>query len=264
MTGPRIFTPEYYERMRRLEAGGWWNAGMREVASLLLGVGDLPEEGRVLDVGCGSGQTLEWFLGERPGWKGAGVDVSLHGLVAGRSAGVPGLVAGSGLALPVAAGWADLVVCLDVLQHLPLEGGDEVALREMRRALKPGGLLLVRTNAQAFPPTEPDPVHDFRKYEPKELGGRLDGAGFEVLRLSRANALLGLAEIPRELAATRREGKGYHGILARPNGGRSVLDRWKRRWLALEGRAVAAGWRLPMGRSLMALCRAREPTGGTR
>ena len=35
MTAPRIFTPEYYERMRRLEAISWWNAGMRDVAAAL-------------------------------------------------------------------------------------------------------------------------------------------------------------------------------------------------------------------------------------
>ena len=32
MTAPRIFTPEYYARMRELEAGSWWNAAMRDVA----------------------------------------------------------------------------------------------------------------------------------------------------------------------------------------------------------------------------------------
>lgn len=263
MSGPRIFEPEYYERMRRLEADGWWNAGMRDVAARLLELAVLPDTGRILDVGCGSGQTLSWFLEHRPGWSGAGVDVSIHGLAAGRAAGVPGLVAGSGLALPFPNAWADVIVCLDVLQHLPLEGGDRKALSEMRRVLRPGGVLLVRTNAQAIPYTPPDPEHDFRKYRPWELRRRLQEMGFEIVRLSRANALLGLAEIPRELAAERSEGKTYHGILARPNGRLSRLDAWKRRWLALEGSAVAAGWRLPAGRTLVALCRARPTRGGT-
>ena len=33
MTSPKIFTPEYYARMRANEAGGWWNAGMRAAAA---------------------------------------------------------------------------------------------------------------------------------------------------------------------------------------------------------------------------------------
>src|SRR4030095_5096768 len=30
VTTPRIFTPEYYARMRELETSGWWNAAMRD------------------------------------------------------------------------------------------------------------------------------------------------------------------------------------------------------------------------------------------
>lgn len=55
---PRIFAPEYYRRMRALEAHGWWNAGMRDVAELLLARADLSEHGTLVDVGCGTGQTM--------------------------------------------------------------------------------------------------------------------------------------------------------------------------------------------------------------
>src|SRR5439155_18885507 len=64
-----IFTPEYYERMRALEAGGWWNAGMRDAAARLLGLGPTPESGVALDVGCGSGQTMRWLREMRPRWR---------------------------------------------------------------------------------------------------------------------------------------------------------------------------------------------------
>lgn len=48
-------------------------------------------------------------------------------------------IRGSTLALPLESGTADLVITLDVVQHLPLNGGDRAALREMRRVLKPRG-----------------------------------------------------------------------------------------------------------------------------
>jgi SAM-dependent methyltransferase len=254
LEGPAIFTPEYYRRMRELEAAGWWNAGMREVASRLLGLADLPRSGTLLDVGCGSGQTMAWFRGERPGWSTLGIDVALDGLRAGRTLG-EAVLAASALDLPVSDRSIDLAVTLDVLQHLPLDGGDERALAEMHRVLRPGGHLLARTNAQAFPVTPDDPDYSFHRYEAEELRRKLDRAGFTVLRLSRINALLGLAEIPRELRANRRDGRRYHGILARPTSRPGVADRLKRRWLALEGRAIARGWRLPAGRTLIALCR---------
>jgi SAM-dependent methyltransferase len=250
-----IFTPEYYARMRENEADGWWNAGMRGVAEMLLADAGLPQAGVLLDVGCGSGQTMRWFLRDRPRWRAAGLDVAGEGLHAARSLG-QAVSRASALALPHADASADLVVTLDVIQHLPLGGGDRAALAEMRRVLRPGGWLLLRTNAQAFPRTTDDPAHDFHKYEPGELRAKLEGAGFRVHRLSRLNAMLGLAEIPREWRATRRRGAGYHGILTgAPRHGR--LDPLLAAWLRLEGRAVRHGWRLPLGRAIVALCRSR-------
>lgn len=255
---PRIFTPEYYRRMDTLEAHGWWNAGMRDVAAMLLDRIDLPTDGTLVDVGCGTGRTLAWFEARWPRWRRVGADVAGEALALAREEdrSGEGLVRADALALPLREELADLVICLDVLQHLPLDGGDAAALAEMRRISKPGAHVLLRTNAQAFPRREDDPEHDFHRYEPRELRGRLEAAGFEVLRLSRINALLGLAEIPRELRSAWKEKEtGYQGILAAGEEGRSPLDRLKRAWLRLEGRLVAAGARLPAGRSILALAR---------
>ena len=242
--------------MRGLEQGGWWNAGMRDVAARFLERARLPARGLLLDVGCGSGQTMRWLLNVLPGWRAVGIDVALDGLRAGPAQGVTALAAASALDIPLPAGRVDLIVTLDVLQHLPLNGGDVKALSEMRRVLRPGGTLFVRTNAQAFPVTPDDPEHSFHKYRVDELEGKLRAAGFRVDRLSRMNALLGLAEIPRELKADREQRSSYHGILATPGGSGGALGRVKRFWLGLEGRAAAGGIRLPLGRTILALCTA--------
>ena len=76
MSAPLIFTPEYYARMRALEGGSWWNAGMRDVAGRLLDYAGLPATGLLLDIGCGSGQTMAWFQARYPGWRTVGIDVS--------------------------------------------------------------------------------------------------------------------------------------------------------------------------------------------
>jgi SAM-dependent methyltransferase len=210
----------------------------------------------MLDAGCGSGQTMSWFGELHPKWFVSGVDIALEGLVVARAAGQQ-VEQASVLAMPIVDRGADLVVSLDVLQHLPLDGGDRFALAEFARVLRPGGTLLIRTNAQAFPHAEDDRAADFRKYEPRELRASLVASGFEVLRMGRVNALLGLAEIPREVRAKKEQRGGYHGILARsPRGGRFATE-VKRRWLNLEGRALALGWQLPFGRTIFALCRAR-------
>ncbi|CAN5279816.1 hypothetical protein BH09GEM1_BH09GEM1_45990 [soil metagenome] len=252
---PRIFEPDYYERMRRLESQSWWNAGMRLVAARLLDRTSLPASGTLLDVGCGSGQTMGWaldLLGS--GWKAIGLDVAMDGVAAARAAGFNVLHA-SALEIPLPDASVDVVITLDVLQHLPLGGGDVAALREMRRVLKPGGTLFVRTNAQSFPRTRDDAAFNFRKYEPSHLRRALVAAGFSVKRLSRINALLGLAEIPRELRANREQADdGYHGLLATPSTGSAMGRAVKRWWLSLEGRAIALGVPLPIGRTIVAVC----------
>lgn len=256
MDAPKIFTPEYYARMRDLENASWWNAGMRDVAATVLQLATLPASGVMLDVGCGSGQTMTWFRRMRPGWRTVGVDLAREGLMAAHALGET-VMRASALQLPLSSASVDLVITLDVLQHLPLDGGDRQALNEVARVLKPGGYVFARTNAQSFPHTADDPQFEFRKYARPQLRRRLEEAGFDVLRLSRINALLGLAEIPRELKA-RHQPNSYHGILSQPRFEPAWQSMLKRRWLAFEGRALRMGVRWPLGRSFVALCRRRN------
>lgn len=249
---PQIFSPEYYVRMRELEAGAWWNAGMRDIAAALLEKAALPNRGMMIDAGCGSGQTMSWFAASHPSWQSYGCDVAIEGVTAAAASRLR-VAQGDVMNLPLPRTFADLVVSFDVLQHLPLDRGDLMALSEFSRVLKPGGYLLLRTNAQSWPHTIDDPSNNFRKYSPALLRERLIQSGFEIDFLSRANALLGLAEIPREARASRETGHGYHGILAgpgaRPDMGRSL----KRGMLRLEGVAIANSMKLPFGRSIVAL-----------
>jgi SAM-dependent methyltransferase len=250
---PKIFTPEYYARMRRLEAESWWNAGMRDIALRLLRSLSLPREGRLLDAGCGSGQTMRWLADALPSWNRAGIDVSYDAV---RSAAELGenVTQASVMEVPFADASFDLVVSLDVLQHLPLPDGDVTALRELRRTAVKGGVLLLRTNAQCFPRVAEDRANMYRRYDPRTLRGVLRDAGFEVLRLGRANSLLGVAEIPRELRARKNRTGTYYGLLSQPKPS-GAFDTLKFRILQIEGNLIARGWTLPFGRTLFALCR---------
>jgi ubiquinone/menaquinone biosynthesis C-methylase UbiE len=254
---PRIFTPEYYAKMRELEQSSWWSAGMRDIARMLLDRGNLPAEGTMLDAGCGSGQTMSWFLESRERWRAVGFDVSSEGLPAAQAQNLA-VCQASALRIPFESRSIDAIISLDVLQHLPLDSGDSIALAEFARVLVPGGTLLVRTNAQSIPRTPDDETASFRKYTAGMLRKKLGEAGFEVDVLGRCNAVPGLAEIPRELRALQNEKSGYHGILAETQRSAGVVDAIFRRWLALEGRAMIAGLPLPLGRTIFALCRVRK------
>lgn len=86
------------------------------------------------------------------------------------------------VALPFAAGTADVVASLQVIEHL----WDQPAfLAECRRVLRPAGTLLLTTpNRLTFSPgnTVLNPFH-VRELAPDELVELVEGAGFEVTRL---------------------------------------------------------------------------------
>ena len=90
----------------------------------------LPAGTRVLDAGCGEGVLVEEYAGR----------LAIQGLDANYAS--AHVRQGSLTALPYEAGAFDRALCLDVLEHLPLDQ-QAPALAELCRVLVPGGQLLV-------------------------------------------------------------------------------------------------------------------------
>jgi SAM-dependent methyltransferase len=104
----RRFSAEYLERTR---AGMW--ADSREALADM----DLTGRERVLDVGCGTGELTRVLVEEVEDGEVVGVDADVDLLAVARE--YAPVVAGDALALPVAAGAVDLVVCQALLVNLP-------------------------------------------------------------------------------------------------------------------------------------------------
>jgi ubiquinone/menaquinone biosynthesis C-methylase UbiE len=100
---------------------------------------------RILDAGCGPGFYVSELL-ERVGSEGSvtGVDESpeMLGVAAGRCEGHPNVSFGEGdiTALPVEDGSFDRALSVQVLEYVP---DTRAALRELHRALRPGGRVLI-------------------------------------------------------------------------------------------------------------------------
>jgi SAM-dependent methyltransferase len=100
----------------------------------------LPRGGRVLEAGCGLAQYV-LLLGER-GWRAIGADWSLTGLGRARAeAGALPLAAMDLRTLAFRPGCFDACLSLGVVEHDP--AGPDALLDELRRVLRPGGVLLV-------------------------------------------------------------------------------------------------------------------------
>ncbi|MBF0631986.1 MAG: class I SAM-dependent methyltransferase [Magnetococcales bacterium] len=106
----------------------------------------LPETtggGRLLDVGCGLGYLSE-MLGR--GYQCVGVDYDMASLEANQKREIGRMVRGRVDRLAFRDASFDLIVCSEVLEHLP-QGLDAAVMKEMARVLKPGGRILITVPA---------------------------------------------------------------------------------------------------------------------
>jgi SAM-dependent methyltransferase len=173
----------------------WWVSGMRSVAAALLG-NELTQLD-VLDAGMGTGSNIELVSRLAGGRRIRGMDLAWPAVVscATRYENVD-VIQASVASIPFRDEVFDLVLCMDVLQHLPRS---EVctAIVEMRRVMRRGGRLLLRTGA-AFGHRHVVEYDDWRLYQPEDLSSIVRDSGLRELRTTYANSLPGLwASLPR-------------------------------------------------------------------
>lgn len=98
---------------------------------------------RVLDIGCGPGLYFTKLREVHPDIDYYGVDL-MPAMLANHPAGANRLSVGDVQTLPFAAGLFDVVMANHMLYHVE---DVESAIKEIRRVLKPGGMIMVATNS---------------------------------------------------------------------------------------------------------------------
>ena len=211
MNHPEIYSQEYYQRIFDLEDRYWWHRGMREIAAALIrNQRDRQPFRRVLDAGCGTGATMAWADHTFGPEAVFGVDIAREALQFCRGGTGPLLAQASVMELPFAPETFDLVLCQDVIQHLPTDGGDVAALSEMYRVLRSGGYLLIRANSRLGMWQEKGARDaDFQRYTLPEIVSRLRTAGFDVRRSTYANTLPALYGSLKQWRRRRKRGHAH-------------------------------------------------------
>lgn len=179
---------DFADQYGNLEQWHWWFHGRQQILETVLRR-ELPPQTslRLASVGCGPVEGLAWLLPlAGPSGRVIGLDADVH----------HGHPAGTGLdfvvatlnAIPLASGSLDVVLALDVLEHLD---DDVNALREIRRILKPAGLLIVTVPAMPSLWGGQDMVSEHRRrYTRKTLHRAFAEAGFGPPRMTHFNTFL--------------------------------------------------------------------------
>lgn len=226
----------------------WWYRGRQRILRAELGALAIPAGARLLDVGCGSGQTVA-LLSEFGTAIGVDPDPGsvTHALAHGHAAMVASLPT-----LPFSDATFTVTTCLDVLEHLDDDRG---ALEELRRVTAPDGALVVSVPAYQALWSSHDVANEHRRrYRAETLRAVALAAGWRTTRLTYFNSLLLPAAATVRLAERLRRRPrqpGRSDLALTPPALNGLLELP----LRAEAAYLRTGARLPAGLSVLAVMR---------
>lgn len=151
-----------------------------------------PDEGVVLDVGCGPGWETEAFAAA--GHRSVGIDLSRRFLRMTRARPDTAALRADMRRLPVGSGTADGVWACASLLHVPRSDVD-ATLSGFRRVLSPGGTLWCSVKDGTGTTTGSTYANDGRRFvlhRPDTFADRVRAAGFAVDRLDTGDGWIGV------------------------------------------------------------------------
>jgi SAM-dependent methyltransferase len=244
--------PEEYRRLFSLEPTYWWFRGLRLILEDVLRSAGAGAGARVLDAGCGTGETLR-DLGGRLSARTFGFDLSREAASYWPRRGLSRMSLASLHDVPYPDGVFDGVLCVDALES---DGVDDFrAYAELWRVTKPGGIIVLMVPAYSWLRTEGHhrAVRAFRRYTLPQARRLLRSRPIELIRITHLFGFL----FP-VIAAVRCSLRSLWGRPARPRSELVPLPRLLNEALfavmRLERRFVRS-WDLPLGSSILAVAR---------
>src|ERR1700722_14495104 len=162
----------------RICASPEWAAFVEsELLPWVLAETDLGDE--VLEVGPGPGLTTDVLRRQVPRLTAVEVDERLARALAGALGGTTVTVLhADATALPFGAGRFSAATLFTMLLHVPSSAQQDQMLAELRRVLRPGGVLAGTDSVETPARRELHIDDDYLPVDPSTMAGRLAGAGF--------------------------------------------------------------------------------------
>ncbi|MCC7161808.1 MAG: class I SAM-dependent methyltransferase [Anaerolineae bacterium] len=241
--------PREYRVMFEIEQEYWWYRGLRVlVQELLARYARRDGSTRILDAGCGTGKNLELFC-ERGDARGVDISENAIGFCRLRGISPDRLMVASILDLPFPDHFFDLAFSFDVICNIQ---DDVAAFAEIRRTLKPNGLVIAQMPAFQWLWSAHDVAvgHKYR-YTEHALRDKITRAGFKVETLTFINTtLFPLIALLRFARRPGADGDDTSDLTPLPH----LLNEGLTRLFSAEMRR-ALDHKLPYGISLLAIAR---------
>jgi len=257
--GPAHYNPDDFARLRPVEDTHFWFVSRNDILAAALST--LPTNGSaadcVLEIGCGTGNTLRVLREGLPRAIVIGMDALHAGLLHAQSRAHARLVAGRVEDMPFGTDFA-LIGMFDVLEHIE---DDVAALRAVRQSLAPKGQLLMTVPAapSLWSRYDEESQHH-RRYTEAGLRRVLTAAHFEVEYITHFMSVIYPAiwisrRLERWGAAMSSDRSARAPAIERELRVPHVINAVLRQMLRVETPAVRRRYRLPFGASLLAIAR---------
>lgn len=237
-----------YEKMYKFEEKYWWWVGKREIVKDILDRLNLNST-NILDTGCGTGFNLNYL---KDYGNVVGLDFSKDALNFCKMRGNKNLVQANAEQVPFKGDMFDLIVTLDLLEHLD----DNKTLKEFYMALKSTGYLIVTVPAFEFLWSEHDEaLHHKRRYNKAQLRDILELNGFIIENISYWNFFLFLPIVAMRLIKRRMKSEEIEtDVKELP----PIINRFLASILRIENHIISHSVNLPFGVSIVCVCKKSE------
>lgn len=207
-------------------------------------------ENIILDAGCGTGSLMKKL---KSFGKIYGIDTSSEALKFAKRYGLRRVKKASVTDIPYKDSYFGAIISIDVLYHRQVKN-DLKALREFKRVLKPGGILIIKNPAHNWLRGNHDIViHTKRRYNKGEFREKLKLAGFQIIKLSYINMFFFPLAIIKRLVDSVSNAKPSSDVKNLP----PQINR-----MLINLYAIETSWLLkntiPFGLSLFAVVRKRS------
>lgn len=257
--GPPAMQPAEFESMASVEDRHWWFLGKRSIVMHLLRKAGV--SGKILDAGCGTGGNLPQLsaLGEAVG---AEPNPLAFKLAQQKFSGT--IVQAELTNLPFPDGEFGGAITTDVMEHV---ADDRAALAELTRVLKPGGTLILTVPAHPFMWSGHDvALGHVRRYTLQGFRELMRSQPeLELETLSYFNAVsFPFAALQRWIRGRRERAQGYPDLVTDTASVPAAPVNWIASQLFAAERFLLGWFQVPMGVSIMAIFRKKEPSAPPR